>query len=94
MEWLKSKTALVAGGCLALVGIQGYGLMSMRSSLEERVSSVEHELQAAHNQDNSKLAQLSTDLDVITKRMGITSQELDQAHQVAEKLKQEAAIVV
>src|SRR6185295_1382969 len=91
MEWLKSKTALVAGGCLALVGIQGYGLMSMRSSLEERVSSVEHELQAAHNQDNSKLAQLSTDLDVITKRMGITSSELEQAHQVAEKLKQENA---
>jgi DNA repair exonuclease SbcCD ATPase subunit len=91
MEWLKSKTALVAGGCLALVGVQGYGLMSMRTSLEERVSSVEHELQSTHNQDNSKLAQLTTDLEVITKRMGITSQELQQAHQVAEKLKQENA---
>jgi hypothetical protein len=94
MEWLKSKTTLIAGGAIALLGVQGYGLMSMRSTLEDRVSSVEHELQALHNQDNSKLSQLSTDLDVITKRMGITSQELEQAHQVAEKLKQENAQTV
>jgi len=91
MEWLKSKTTLIAGGCLAVVGLQGYGMMSMRSTLDDRVSSVEHELQAMHNQDNSKLTQLTSDLDVVTKRMGITGQELQQSHQLAEKLKQENA---
>ena len=42
MEWLKSKTTMVAGGCVALVmGLQGYGMRSMRSTMEERVSSLE-----------------------------------------------------
>ena len=89
MDWLKSKTTVVAGGCLALIGLQGYGMMSMRSTLEERVGSVEREIQSMHNQDDSKLTQLSTDLDVVTKRMGITAQELQQAHKVAEQLKRE-----
>jgi len=91
MDWLKSKTTLVAGGCLALIGLQGYGIMSMRSTMEERVASVERELQTTQKQDNAKLTQLSTDLDVVVKRMGITSQELQQANAIAEKLKQENA---
>jgi len=91
MDWLKSKTTLVAGGCLALIGLQGYGMMSMRSTMEERVASVERELQTTQKQDNAKLTQLSTDLDVVVKRMGITSQELQQANAIAEKLKQENA---
>jgi len=91
MNWLKSKTILVAGGCLALIGLQGYGIMSMRSTMEERVASVERELQTTQKQDNAKLTQLSTDLDVVVKRMGITSQELQQANAIAEKLKQENA---
>ncbi len=43
MDWLKSKTTLIAGGCLALIGLQGYGMMSMRGTMEERMSSVERE---------------------------------------------------
>jgi hypothetical protein len=91
MEWLKSKTALLAGGCLALVGLQGYGLMSMRTSMEERVSSVERELQSIHSQDSAKVTQLATDLDVITKKMGITAQELDSATTLADTLRKENA---
>jgi chromosome segregation ATPase len=91
MEWLKSKTALLAGGCLALVGLQGYGLMSMRTSMEDRVSSVERELQSMHSQDSAKVTQLATDLDVITKKMGINAQELDDAHTLADQLRKESA---
>src|SRR5215475_4341491 len=89
MEWLKSKTTLVAGGCLALLGLQGYGMISMRNTMEERMSSVERDLQAMHNQDSAKVAQLTLDLDVVTKRMGITSQELEESHAIAEQLKKE-----
>jgi Skp family chaperone for outer membrane proteins len=89
MEWLKSKTIMIAGGCLALIGLQGYGIMSMRNTMDERVSSVERELQSMHNQDNAKVTQLATDIDTITKRMGITTQELQQANELAEKLKAE-----
>src|SRR5262252_457182 len=91
MEWLKSKTTMVVGGCLALLGLQGYGMMSMRNTMEERMSSVERELQAMHNQDSAKVAQLTSDLDVVTKRMGITSQELEESHAIAEQLKKENA---
>jgi len=91
MEWLKSKTTLVAGGCLALIGLQGYGTMSMRNTMEERMSSVERELQTMHNQDSAKVAQLTSDLDVVTKRMGITSQELEESHAIAEQLKKDNA---
>ena len=89
MDWLKSKTTLVVGGFLALIGLQGYGMMSMRGTMDERVASVERELQSTQMQDNAKLTQLSTDLDVVVKRIGITSQELQQANATAEKLKQE-----
>ena len=91
MDWLKSKTTLIAGGCLALIGLQGYGMMSMRGIMEERMSSVERQLQALHNQDSAKVSQLAADLEVVTKRMGSTSQELDEANSVAEQLKKENA---
>src|SRR3989442_12162842 len=82
MEWLKSKT-LIAGACLALLGFQGYGMISMRSTIEERVSSMEREFQSMHDEDSSKLAQFAADLNVVTKRMGLNAQELEQAHDVA-----------
>jgi chromosome segregation ATPase len=63
--------------------------MSMRNTMDERVSSVERELQSMHNQDNAKVTQLATDIETISKRMGITTQELQQANEVAEKLKAE-----
>jgi chromosome segregation ATPase len=91
MEWLKSKTTMVVGGCLALLGLQGYGMMSMRGTMEERMSSVERELQAMHNQDSAKVSQLAADLEAVTKRMGNTSQELNDANSIAEQLKKENA---
>src|SRR5215470_24218 len=91
MEWLRSKTTMVAGGCLALLGLQGYGMMSMRNTMEDRMSSVERELQAMHNQDSAKVTQLAADLEAITKRIGNTSQGLDEANTIAEQIKKENA---
>jgi len=91
MEWLRSKTTMVAGGCLALLGLQGYGMMSMRNTMEDRMSSVERELQAMHNQDSAKVSQLAADLEAVTKRIGNTSQELNEANGIAEQLKKENA---
>jgi DNA repair exonuclease SbcCD ATPase subunit len=91
MEWLKSKTTIIVGGCLALIGLQGYGTMSMRNKLEDRLNSVERENQSRHSQDAVKITQLNSDLDEVTKRMGITAQELQQANTLAHQLKQESA---
>lgn len=90
MDWHKSRTA-IAGGCLALVGLQGYGLMSVRGTLESRIGSLEKEMQTIQTRDNRKISELASDLDVVSQRMGITSQELQQAHALAEQLKQENA---
>jgi septal ring factor EnvC (AmiA/AmiB activator) len=85
MEWLKSKTMLVAICCLGIVAFQGYAMMSMRSSMEERVSSVEGNYVDA----DEKLTVLASDLDVVAKRLGITTKELEQAQALAKQLKQE-----
>src|SRR5438067_10689002 len=88
MDWFRSKTA-IAGGCFALIALQGYGWMSIRNSIDDRVSAVEHEFQSVRTQDDAKLSQLSSSLDVVTQRMGITAKELKESHELAEKLKQE-----
>ncbi len=91
MDWFKSKTALLAAACLALMGLLGYGLMSTRSTLQDRVNGVERDFQAAQTQDHSKITQLTSDLDVMTKKMGVTNQELEQSRALAQQLKQENA---
>ena len=86
-----SKAAAVGVGCLAIIGMQSYGLRSVRSTIDNRIGSVEQELAAVRSESNSKSAQLASDLTVITNRMGITAQELERAHALAEQLKQENA---
>lgn len=88
MNWMNSKSA-IAGGCFALIALQGYGWMSIRNSVNERMGSLEQQLQSMRTQDEAKISQLSSALDGVTQHIGITSQELQQAHATAEKLKQE-----
>jgi hypothetical protein len=91
MDWLKSKTTAIAGGCIALIGLQGYGLMSMRSAFDDRIGAAERDFQSSQKQDETKIAQMTAALDTITQRMGITAQELKESQTLAEKLKQENA---
>ena len=87
MEWLKSKTTIVGICFLAVMGFQGYAMMSMRSTMEERLSSIENDNAVA----DEKITMLTSDLDVVTKRSGVTAQELQQAQAVAKQLKKENA---
>jgi len=91
MEYLKSKTAIVALCCLALMGVLGYGMMSMRSSMEDRMNSMEDDLRSMYEHADEKLTMLASDLAVVTKKMGITTQELEQAQTLTKQLKQENA---
>ena len=87
MDWLRSKTTAVAAGFFALIAFQGYGLMSMRNNVEDRIGAVERDLQDARAQDESKISQLSSALNVVTERMGINAQELKQAHAIGQALR-------
>jgi hypothetical protein len=91
MNWLQSTTSKVFLACFALIGLQGYGYMSMRHSFEDRMSALDTQIQNVQSAGNTKSDQMASDLAVITKRMGITAQELEKAHAVAEQLKQESA---
>jgi chromosome segregation ATPase len=86
MDWLKSKTMIVAV-CFVLVvaGIQGYGMLKMRNSMAERLSSIEDENAKA----DEKMTVLTSDLDVVAKRLGVTTQELKASQDLAKQLKQE-----
>jgi len=79
MNWLKSKTAMIAGGCLAIIGLQGYGMMSMRSTMDERIRTVENDMQEMQKQNNSTLTKLASELQVVTKSIGINEQEMQNA---------------
>jgi len=79
MNWLKSKTAMLAAGCLAIIGLQGYGMMSMRSTMDERIRTVENDMQEMQKQNNSTLTKLASELQVVTKNIGINEQEMQNA---------------
>src|ERR1700730_3357981 len=89
MEWMKSKTTIIVVGFLALLGLGGYGVTSMRGALEDRIGSLEAKIHSMQNEDNTKVSQLTSDLDAVTNRLGTTAQELQQSHAAEQQLKQE-----
>ena len=91
MEHLKSKTTIAAFCFLALIGFLGYAMVSMRSTMDDRMNAMEDDLRSMHHNEDEKLAKLTSDLNVVTERMGITTQELEQSQTVAKQLKQENA---
>src|SRR5262245_9826889 len=89
MEWLKSKATIVAVCFLALIGFEGYWMMTTRDAMEARMKSMETDVKAMNEDAQNELKVLSSDLDVVTKKMGINAKELQQAQNVAKQLKQE-----
>jgi len=87
----KSTTAKVFIACFALIGLQAYGFMSMHHTIQDRMTALESQIQDVKSAGNTKNDQLAADLDVVAKRIGVTAQELEKAHTVAEQLKQENA---
>src|SRR5690242_18342219 len=87
MEWLKSKTAIFGIFAVVVMGVQGYALISMRSAMDERLNSIEED----NAQADERMTMLASDLSVVTKRMGVTAQELQEAQTAAQQLKQENA---
>jgi chromosome segregation ATPase len=89
MEWGKSKTMIVTVGFLAVAGLQGYGLVSMKNMVEERFSLIE----ANNAKADERVTVLSSDLEVVVNKLGVTTQELEDAQKLAKQLKQENARV-
>jgi chromosome segregation ATPase len=82
---------MVVVGFLALFGLGGYGMTSIRGTLEDRIGSLEAQVHSMQNEHNAKVSQLASDLDSVTNRLGTTAQELQQSHTAEQQLKQENA---
>jgi chromosome segregation ATPase len=85
MDWLKSKTTIVAVLFLAVAGVEGYGLVSMHNAAEERFTSIEEE----NAKVDEKLTVLTSDLDALVQKLSLTEQDLKDAQELASELKLE-----
>jgi len=89
-----NTNVLKAGMALALVLILGlgYNAYSTRSTLQNQINTLEQQFEDQAEQMNGlkkRATDLGADLDVVTKRMGVTAQELDASRKFAERLKTE-----
>jgi chromosome segregation ATPase len=87
MTWLKSKTTIVAVCFFVVAGIQGYGLMSVRTVMDERITSLEE----GNVKADERMADLSMDLDVVAEKVDITELDLQDAQATTKQLKRENA---
>src|SRR2546430_6442321 len=88
------NTLLKVGITLSLLLILGlgYNAYSTRTSLEERIGFLEH--QFADQTDQMKAVKkhatdMGSDIEVVTKKLGVTTQELNASRRFAEKLQTE-----
>ena len=87
MDSLRSKTIAIVGGCVALVALQGYGWMSTRKAVDERISSAERQFQSTRAQDEARISQLVSD--AVTQQMENKAGELKEFQALVEKLNQD-----
>ena len=86
-DWM--KPALIVA--LVLIVALGYGLYSANATLSNRLSEMHlemnEEIGAARLEADKKATEMAADLEVITKRLGVTTQELTASRQFAEQLR-------
>jgi chromosome segregation ATPase len=73
--------------CLILIGGVGYSAYSTRNNLEQRIATLEQELNDQINQVKTNATDIASDVEVVTKRLGVTTQELDNSRKFAERLR-------
>jgi len=91
MMTTKSKALAVVAAVIALVGFQAYSFVSTRNAMNDRINTLESELQKVQATSVAQASQVSSDLGVITSKMGVTAQELDAARTAAAQFKEEEA---
>ena len=75
--------------CLLLIAWVGYSSYSTRNILEQRIATLEEQLNDQINSVKTNATDIASDVDVVTKRLGVTTQELENSRKFAEKLRAE-----
>jgi len=91
MMTTRNKVLSAAAAVIALVGFQTYAFVSTRTAINDRMNTLESEIQKVQTANAAQVSQVSSDLGVITNRMGVTAQELEAARLAAAQFKQEEA---
>jgi ABC-type Na+ efflux pump permease subunit len=74
---------------LILVLAFGYGLFSMKGTLAERIDTVESTTEQAQSNADKKMTNLTSDIELMNQRVGVTSTELNHAREVAQTLRRQ-----
>src|ERR1700757_3704640 len=91
------NNTLLKGGIavsLVLIGGLAYNAYSTHTNLEERVAFLEHQLADQTDQIKSvkkNATDLGSDIALVTKKLGVTSQDLDASRKFAQKLEADQA---
>jgi len=86
-----NKALSIVAAVIALVGFQTYTFVSTRAAINDRMNILENEIKTVHDTSVAQASQVSSDLGVITNKMGVTAQELDAARGAAAQFKAEQA---
>ena len=73
--------------CLVLIAGVGYSSYSTRTALEQRIASLEQDLNDQIKAVKTNANDIASDVDVVTKRLGVTTQDLDKSRKFAEQLR-------
>jgi cell division septum initiation protein DivIVA len=89
MVFSNGKFLAMAAGVAALFGFQQYGMMTGRHAVEDRIGALETQLQSVRDADSASVTRVSSDLGVVSEKLGITEKDLEKARKQAEMLRQE-----
>jgi chromosome segregation ATPase len=89
MLTFRTKAIAIAAAGVLGIGLTAHGFNSMRTQMSDRITALEHELQALRAQDGAKIQEVSSDLDYMAQRMDVTRHDLEEARKAAETLKQQ-----
>ena len=73
--------------CLVLIAGIGYSSYSTRTALEQRIAILAQVLNDQIKAVKTNANDIASDVDVVTKRLGVTTQELDKSRKFSEQLR-------
>jgi chromosome segregation ATPase len=73
--------------CFVLIAGLGYSAYSTRNNLEQRIATLEQELNDQIKDVKTNATDIASDVEVVTKRIGVTTQELENSRKFAERLR-------
>ena len=80
---MKGALLGMAGGVLALFGLQFYGMQTNKASMEKRMDEMQVRIQSLQDDESARIAELTNSLNSANERIGTTSQDIMQQTQKA-----------